>query len=81
MAVDYLGLMKIGWEDIDTEVCICSICGKKGVCKILKKGRKKLAICEDCFIDDANRFYSLEDKTLNNPTSASDTLEPKGGKK
>jgi len=62
MAVDYLGLMNRGWEDIDTEVCVCSICGKRGVCKILKRDGKTLRICENCFIDDADRFYSLENE-------------------
>jgi hypothetical protein len=65
MVIDYLALMKRDWEDIDTQVCICDICGKKGLCKILKRGRKRLAICEDCFIEDSDRFYPLDHKELN----------------
>jgi len=75
MAVDYLGLIARGWDDIDTEVCKCSICGKKGVCKILQKDRKKLSICEDCFIEDTDRHFSLEDKHLNNSTRVPNSLK------
>jgi hypothetical protein len=75
MAVDYFGLIERDWEEIDTEVCKFSICDRKGVCKIFKKEKKKLAICEDCFIEDTNRFYSLEHKHLNNSSNVPNSLK------
>jgi hypothetical protein len=60
LAVDYAGLMERNWEEIDIKVRKCTICGKVGVCKILKKGRLTIAVCENCFIDDTNRFCTFK---------------------
>jgi hypothetical protein len=64
LAIDFYGLIKRNWIDTDVQVCICDICGKKGLCTVLKRNRKRLAICENCFIDNSGRFVALED--LNN---------------
>jgi len=57
MKIDYLSLVITGWEEIDIQISVCSICGKKGLCKIMKKEHKILAVCEDCFVDDTDRHY------------------------
>jgi len=64
LAIDFYGMIKRNWIDTDVQVCICDICGKKGLCTVLKRNRKRLAICEDCFINNSDRFAALED--LNN---------------
>lgn len=57
MKIDYLSLIKAGWEEIDIQVRVCSICKKEGLCKIMKKEHKILCVCEDCFVDDTDRHY------------------------
>jgi len=60
MSYDYATMMVEGWEEVDIQICRCSGCGEEKMCKVMVKGNRRLAVCEDCFIDDTGRFEPLE---------------------
>jgi hypothetical protein len=55
-------MLNEGWEEIDIRICVCSICGKEGLCKVLRKDDKEVKICESCFLEDTNRFSPIKEE-------------------
>jgi len=66
---DYMTMLNEDWEEIDIQICVCSICGKEGLCKVLRKGDKEVKICESCFLEDTNRFSPIKESDVKRVTT------------